>query len=144
MKHLLVASAAVLAASLSQIPADADSGGGGAVPDGPYPPPFVARTEWVLWGQLSSLRVFPTPTGRAASRHPGTTGGADEAWAEILALSPDADTPGMRAQFDCHWELAEIAQPGKTSWNLEPWRPIVDDADMLASGCNPGGAEERF
>ena len=54
------------------------------------------------------------------------------------------DTPGMRAQFICHWQFAEIAQPGKTSWNLEPWRPVVDDAEMLASGCNPGGGREPF
>ena len=53
---------------------------------------------------------------------------ADEAWAEVLASAPDADTPGMRAQFLCHWQLAEFAEPGKTSWNLEPWRPSVDGA----------------
>jgi hypothetical protein len=47
-------------------------------------------------------------------------------------------------QFLCHWELAEVLQPGKTSWNLEPWRPVVDDTTMVGSGCNPGGSEERF
>ena len=35
----------------------------------------------------------------------------------------------MRAQFLCHWQLAEFAEPGKTSWNLEPWRPGVDEGD---------------
>ena len=69
---------------------------------------------------------------------------ADEAWAEVLVLSPDADTAGMRAQFICHWRFAELAQPGKPSWNLEPWRPVVDDAEMVASRCNPGGPEEAF
>ena len=34
--------------------------------------------------------------------------------------------PGMRAQFMCHWQFAELADPGKVSWNLEPWRPEVD------------------
>lgn len=38
-------------------------------------------------------------------------------------------------------QWAEFAQPGKTSWNLEPWRPVVDDAAMLAADCNPGGEE---
>jgi hypothetical protein len=47
----------------------------------------------------------------------------------------------MRAQFLCHWNFAEFAQPGKTSWDLEPWRPPVDHAAMLGAGCNPGGAE---
>lgn len=69
---------------------------------------------------------------------------ADAAWAEVLALSPEADTAGMRAQFICHWQYAEIRQPGKPSWNLEPWRPVVDDSEMLASGCNPGSPEESF
>lgn len=103
-------------------------------------PPFVDHTEWVQWAHKTSLRVFPTPSARAASREPGTAD-ADEAWSEVLAKAPGADTPGMRAQFLCHWEMAEFAEPGKTSWNLEPWRPVVDDATMLASGCNPGGAE---
>jgi hypothetical protein len=107
-------------------------------------PPFIDHTEWAQWRGLSSLRVFPTASGRVAARQPGTDALADEAWGEVLALSPDADTPGMRAQFICHWQFAELAEPGKTSWNLEPWRPVVDDAEMVASGCNPGGPEEAF
>jgi hypothetical protein len=62
----------------------------------------------------------------------------------VLAASPDADTAGMRAQFICHWQFAEIAEPGKTSWNLEPWRPVVDESQMVASRCNPGGSGEPF
>ena len=50
----------------------------------------------------------------------------------------------MRAQFICHWQFAEMAQPGKTSWNLEPWRPVVDDTERFASACNPGGQEGPF
>ena len=50
----------------------------------------------------------------------------------------------MRAQFVCHWNYAEFAEPGKTSWNLEVWRPAVDENTMVVSGCNPGGAEEAF
>lgn len=110
------------------------------VPD----PPYIDHAEWAKWGDLSSLRVYPTPSGRAAAGTIGTTAQADEAWAEVLRLSPDADLPGMRAQFICHWQLAEFAQPGKISWNLEPWRPEVDGTEMLATGCNPGGTEEPF
>jgi hypothetical protein len=148
MKALLAAPAAVLGVLLGSLtgtaPAWADPGTGGSGPS--YSPPFVDHTEWVLWGRqnLTSLRVYPTSSGRVAARQPGAAGAADEAWAELLALSPDADAAGMRAQFICHWQFAEIAQPGKTSWNLEPWRPVVDDAEMLASGCNPGGSEEPF
>lgn len=108
------------------------------------PPPYVDHAEWAHWGDLSSLRVYPTPAGRAAARQLNDTGAADEAWSEVKALDPDADTPGMRAQFLCHWAFAEIVQPGKTSWNLEPWRPVVDDQTMVDTRCNPGGSEEPF
>jgi hypothetical protein len=146
MKALLAVPAAAfvgLMGSLSGVrPALADPAGGAANPPGPSPP-FVDHTEWARWaGGLTSLRVFPTPSGRAAAGEPGTAASADEAWTEVLALSPDADTAGMRAQFVCHWQFAELAQPGKASWNLEPWRPVVDDAEMVASRCNPGGPEE--
>jgi len=111
-------------------------------------PPYIDHTLWAQWHGLASLWVFPTPSGRTASRQAGTATAetaqapANEAWAEVLELSPTADTPGMRAQFICHWEFAEMAQPGKTSWDLEPWRPVVDDTTMAASRCNPGGPEE--
>ena len=61
-----------------------------------------------------------------------------------LTLSPDADIPGMREQFMCHWQYAELGYPGKTSWNLEPWRPEVSGDEMVAAYCNPGGTEEPF
>lgn len=138
-----MAPAAVLFALLGAVPADADPGLAGSS----YAPPFVDHTEWAPWGRLQSLRVYPTPSGRAASRTArgtATSHDADEAWSEVLARSPEAGTPGMHAQFVCHWQFAEIAQPGKTSWNLEPWRPVTDDAGMVASGCNPGAPEEPF
>lgn len=107
-------------------------------------PPFVDHTTWVHWGDLSSLRVYPTQAGRQAAGQLNTLPQGDEAWAEVLALSPDADIAGMREQFICHWTFAEFAQPDKTSWNLEPWRPVVDDDTMVGTGCNPGGSEEPF
>jgi hypothetical protein len=107
-------------------------------------PPFVDHTEWVHWGDLSSLRVYPTAAGRAAAGQVHNAAEGDEAWTEVLTQTPDADIPGMREQFMCHWTYAEFAQPGKTSWNLEPWRPVVDEDTMVGSGCNPGGTEEPF
>jgi len=134
----------VISALLGVAPASADPGSAGSSVLS-YPPPFVEHTQWVRWNQLTSLRVYPTASGRAAARQLGSAGpDADEAWSEVLALAPDADTPGMREQFLCHWELAEVLQPGKASWNLEPWRPVVDATTMIGSGCNPGGSEERF
>ena len=84
-----------------------------------------------------SLRVFPTASGRTAQG----TADADEAWAEVLGLAADADQPGMRAQFDCHWRFARIVEPDKPSWNLEPWRPVVAESEMVDARCNPGGPE---
>lgn len=145
MKFVCIAPAAALFSLLGAVPAAA---GPGVVGPDVATPPFVDHTEWVSWGGRPSLRVYPTLSGRAAARTSGTAGAypqaADEAWFEVLGRAPDADSPGMRAQFVCHWQFAEIAQPGKTSWNLEPWRPVVDDSEMIASSCNPGASEEPF
>jgi hypothetical protein len=110
--------------------------------DAAIPPPYINRVTWVNYSGLDTLRVYPSAAGReVAGDFDKTTAQSDEAWGEVVALAPDGDTPGMRAQFLCHWRFAEFAQPGKTSWDLEPWRPAVDDDTMLLAGCNPGGAE---
>jgi Protein of unknown function (DUF2599) len=134
MRRLLVAAVVAAGFLLSTAgPASADAG-----------PPFIADAQWAHWGDLTSLRVYPTQAGRDESLIPGTAAQADEAWGEVLALSPEASSPGMREQFMCHWNYAEAAEPGKTSWNLEPWRPEVDQQQMIAASCNPGGTEEPF
>lgn len=131
MRFAVMAAACLVAAFGFTAPARADA----------PRPPYIDHTEWVHWADLTSLRVYPTPAGREA---PADFVSAQEAWSEVLADSPDADLPGMRAQFDCHWQLAELAIPGKVSWNLEPWRPVVDDVAMWQSGCNPGNVDEPF
>lgn len=136
MRALIAAPAAVAIALLGAGPADADVASAA--------PPYVDHTEWVHWGDMSSLRVYPTSAGRVEAGQVGTTAQGDEAWGEVLTLSPDADIPGMREQFLCHWQFAEFAQPGKTSWNVEPWRPVVDAQTMVDAGCNPGGSAEPF
>lgn len=107
-----------------------------AAPD-PATPPFVASATWGDSDYGVTLRVAPTPSALRA------TGPADAAtaWAEVLRLAPDADTPGMREQFDCHWTWARLLEPDKPTWNLEPWRPDVTADVMLLEGCNPGGPE---
>lgn len=107
-------------------------------------PPYIDHVTWAKWGDLSSLRVYPTDAARQAAVQFGTDAQAGQAWAEVLTLSPDADMPGMQAQFLCHWHYAELAEPGKISWNLEPWRNEVSEEQMIAAGCNPGGTEEPF
>ena len=139
MRSLVAVAAALAAPIIAAAPAHAEPV---AAAVGGH---WVASTEWAKWGDLSTLRVYPTPEARAvASAFPADLVAADQAWAEVLTASPDADIPGMREQFVCHWEYAEIAQPGKTSWNLEPWRPVVTSDVMVATRCNPGGTEEPF
>ena len=121
-------------------------GSGSAAADPMPGPPYIDHAVWKTYSGLSSLRVFPTKAGRVVAADIAKTAAqTDEAWREVVSLAADADTPGMRAQFICHWNFAEIAEPGKTSWNLEPWRPVVDDNAMMAAGCNPGGSsDQRF
>ncbi|PRC45795.1 DUF2599 domain-containing protein [Mycobacterium sp. ITM-2017-0098] len=137
MRTVLVALAAAAAGAASLVAPPTASASPGA-------PPYVDHVEWAKWGDLSSLRVYPTPSARRTSGHANTEGLAAEAWTEILTLSPDAAIPGMQEQFLCHWNFAEFVEPGKVSWNLEPWRPEVSYEEMVATRCNPGGTEEPF
>jgi hypothetical protein len=103
----------------------------------PASPPFVASATWDDSDHGLTLRISPTPSARQA-------GGPDDsatAWAEVLRLAPDADSPGMWGQFSCHWTWARIIEPDKPTWNIEPWRPVVPIESMLSAGCNPGGPE---
>ncbi|MFI6865862.1 DUF2599 domain-containing protein [Nocardia sp. NPDC050406] len=109
----------------------------------PLPPdtyagvPLIDHTEWTDAVDGRRLLVYPTTAGRADT-YP-TAG--DRAWQEILTATPEADTPGMRDQFLCHWEWARLVAPDKPSWNLEPWRPAVGYQETVDALCNPGGPE---
>lgn len=107
------------------------------VTDPANPPPYIDRVEWVQRTSGRSLQVYPTTSGR----HTIAEAARAHAWDEVRSLAPDADTPGMAAQFYCHWDYARLVDPDKPSWNLEPWRPVVDDQAMVAARCNPGGPE---
>ncbi|MFT3716802.1 MAG: DUF2599 domain-containing protein [Gordonia sp. (in: high G+C Gram-positive bacteria)] len=102
------------------------------------PPPYIDHADWVDTEVGPSLQIAPTDNGRRVSGD----GTEDEAWSEVLRIAPDADTPGMKAQFDCHWTFARIVEPDKATWNIEPGRPVVTDQEMIAARCNPGFAEE--
>ena len=97
---------------------------GTAIAD-PVPGPAVCRLRRMgeVGRPVQPARLSDGFRSRRRRLSSGTTAQADEAWTEVLTLSPDADIPGMREQFMCHWQYAELAYPDKTSWNLEPWRP---------------------
>lgn len=110
-----------------------------APPTSSAPPagPLIEAATWADSDYGVTLKIAPTDAGRAAS-------GPDDphtAWQEVLELAPDAGSPGMWEQFECHWIWARIIEPGKPTWNVEPWRPVVDEGQMIAEGCNPGGPE---
>ena len=95
---------------------------------------FVVGTvplESATWGEAEggrSLAVVPAPWVR--------TGGlaAQQAIASRLAVTePEAASPSMQAQLWCH----VLGARDKASWNLEPWRPEVGTATLLATRCNP-------
>ncbi|WP_236565539.1 MULTISPECIES: DUF2599 domain-containing protein [Nocardia] len=99
--------------------------------------PLVDHVAWTETVDGPRLLVFPTQAGRRT-----TFPGSDErAWQEVVARSADADAPGMRDQFVCHWAWARLVQPDKPSWNLEPWRPAVGYPATVEARCNPGGPE---
>ncbi|WP_433597632.1 DUF2599 domain-containing protein [Nocardia sp. CA-135953] len=99
--------------------------------------PLIDHTTWTEGVDGARLKVYPTEAGRHET-FPDTE---ERAWQEVLTHSPDADTPGMRDQFVCHWVWARVVQPNKESWNLEPWRPAMGYQATVQASCNPGGPE---
>lgn len=84
-----------------------------------------------VWGQNEggqSLAVTPSAWARA-----GGSAASTGLWSQLVVREPDADTPSMRAQLECH----ELGAPDKATWNLEPWRPDVSTLEMISARCNP-------
>ncbi len=84
-----------------------------------------------VWGKAEggkSLAVTPSGWARAWSQAASVG-----LWSQLVAREPDANSPSMRAQLECH----QLGAPDKDTWNLEPWRPDVSAVDMIAARCNP-------
>jgi hypothetical protein len=88
----------------------------------------LASAEWGQREGGRSLAVVPTAWLRA-----GGQAATEKAWADLVALVPDADVPGMENQLVCH----ELGAADKATWNLEPGRPDVGLIATLAARCNP-------
>lgn len=81
-------------------------------------------------GDQRSLAVEPSAKLRANP----SLGTGEEAWRQLVAAVPKANTAGMREQFVCHVLFA----PTKARFYLEPWRPARSLAATILEGCNPG------
>ncbi|WP_067676871.1 DUF2599 domain-containing protein [Nocardia miyunensis] len=104
----------------------------------PYPnTPLIDHTQWTDDSDGRRLHVYPTPAGR----DDWFPAALDRAWGEVLKDAPEANTPGMYDQFECHWQWARLVSPNKPSWNLEPWRPAVGYDATVQALCNPGGPD---
>ncbi|WP_235747860.1 DUF2599 domain-containing protein [Nocardia coffeae] len=104
----------------------------------PYPnTALIDHTQWTDDSDGRRLHVYPT----AAGRDDWFPAALNRAWGEVLKDAPDADTPGMYDQFQCHWQWARLVSPNKPSWNLEPWRPAVGYDATVQALCNPGGPD---
>lgn len=73
--------------------------------------------------------VRPTRAGRTAFGDD-----LDEAWRQTVAKGAP-DQRGLKNQFLCH-PMSIIAR-GKSTWDLESWRPAVGLRSTILAGCNP-------
>lgn len=108
-------------------------------PSGPACPAtaLVEEVDWVQRPDGTTLRVRPSEDLRACGGPFVAAADPLPGWDDLVRRMPEADLPGMREQYACHLRLA----PGKEVWHLEPWRPVVTEAQLLASLCNPGSPD---
>jgi len=83
------------------------------------------------WGNADGGKSLITSPSQCA-RDSGYVA-LDDAWNELITITPDADVAGMRDQLACHL----IGAPAKETWNLEPWRPAVGLRATIENLCNP-------
>ena len=91
--------------------------------------PALVTAYWFQRADGISLAVVPASWVRNTT----ALEDVEQLWVEVLEIFPEADSPGMFDQLVCH----AIGAPNKDSWNLEPWRPVVEFLDLLLTGCNP-------
>ncbi|WP_254865896.1 DUF2599 domain-containing protein [Pseudomonas fluorescens] len=106
---------------------------------------YIEKAEWnnnyyepVAKKTIPSLQVTPTACGRTIGPEKTDVAFAELALKAANHPSWNLDRMGtsMRRQFVCHVATPSIAA-GKETWNLEPDRPYVSQAEAVAQGCNP-------
>lgn len=91
--------------------------------------PGTKKDEWTLMVELTAEgQKLASNAGQTLYEEIAGLRGADEYWVK------EEQSPGsMRQQVLC----LKTNYPAKTQLNLEPFRPIVTDAQAKAAGCNP-------
>lgn len=101
------------------------------------PCPQTGAITTVAWTEAEggrSLAVTPASPLRACAGPLTRWDGIPPGWREVLDLAgTEADSPAMEQQYACHLRFARA----KETWNLEPWRPEVDEDELMLARCNP-------
>ena len=100
---------------------------------------LIEKATWSrnLWVWSPTLMVYPTTFGRYFSSNFAVSA----AWAETLDKGlesgfPNANTPSMKVQFDCHYIFVRVRNRDKSSWNLDTKLPPTDLFTEANYGCN--------
>ena len=91
---------------------------------------YIASVSEVWENSGLVYRVRPTQAGRLAD-----WSGIQQAWKQAVRNGVP-NRPHLRQQFLCH-PLSIVAR-GKSSWDLEAWRPEVGLQQTMLAACNPG------
>ncbi len=91
---------------------------------------YIASVSEVWENSGFVYRVRPTQAGRLAD-----WSGIQQAWKQAVRKGVP-NRPHLRQQFLCH-PLSIVAR-GKSSWDLEAWRPEVGLQQTMLAACNPG------
>lgn len=91
---------------------------------------LIRRTVWT--SSMTTLQVFPTDWGRNAP-----IAARWAALAEVQTKTPGTreDSSPMKDQLLCHFD-ARIYDPGKTSWNIDTFRPYILYTRLVLARCN--------
>jgi len=106
---------------------------------------YIERAEWVVRydpgfkREIATLSILPTSCGRSVQESQANNF-LNEMVAKFYAQpnwinNADNHTtsiPAMRRQLICHLTIAR----GKDRYNLEPSRPLIEQAATNAAGCN--------
>ncbi|WP_245993465.1 DUF2599 domain-containing protein [Xylanimonas allomyrinae] len=103
---------------------------------------LISSASWTKYAEGRTLKVTPTGWSRAnAGSYLAGVSGWDELYSKYKNSGLNTNLDGMRDQYICHQQIVALRSPGKSTWNLDEWRPDVSYVQTVNSSCNPGGAK---